>query len=505
MSLAALLNADFATPPFDHQFREFEEHCDAPARAKAWHMRTGKSKSCVDKAFHLFRAGVIDGVLIFAPNGVHANWVEREFPAHAWAGARWSGHIWRSVDSGSKGWKKLSKVQRAEWEAARTMWWEGLSLVKDNADLMVLAINTESMTRKDVRKAVARFMKHRKVYCIFDESDDWGTPGSKRTKMARSLGPKCAVREILSGTIATSSPLATFSQFELLKRGALGYTRAEDFNARYGVYEEAHGLGGRKYPKLTGFQNLDELRERMARFTSVVLRTDCHDMPDIVPRRREIAPTEEQLTVYRDLHASYLVDIAEERVSVGERAPRFAKLQQVFSGFVIDEAKKVRTIPGDNPRLDALAEEVFLAPGKVIVWCAFQEDMDRVAARLLVEGHESVGYHGRVSDKDKPISLATFRERRECKVLIAHPKSAGRGLDFSVASTIIWYSHTFSARFRAQAMERATKIGGKNISAIDFVAPGPDEHIVRTTDSRMDVADSLAGRGLKELLKGMDL
>lgn len=508
MSTAALLAADFKTTPFDHQFREFEEHVNAVARAKAWHMRTGKSKSTIDKACHLYLnggdAGKIDGVLIFAPNGVHANWIEREFPAHTWPGIRVDGFAWRSEANGSKGWKKLSKAKRAAWEAERAMWWEGLSLVRGNRNLMVLTVNTESMTRPDVRKAVAQFIKHRRVFAVFDESDDWGTPGSKRTKMARALIRRCVYREILSGTIATPSPLATFSQYELLEPGALGFTRAQDFNARYGVYEEERTHGGRTFPKLVGYQNLEELRERMARWTSVTLREDTN-MPALDPRTRAITPTEEQLATYRDLLESFVVDIEEERVSVGERAPRFQKLQQVFSGFVIDEAKRRVIIPGENPRLEALAEEVFLAPGKVVIFCQFQADMDFARERLLVEGHEVAEYHGRVSDKAKAQALAMFLNRRECKPLITHVQSMGRGFDLSAASTIVVYSHTFSARLRQQSLERATKIGGKNIRVIDFVAPGPDKHILGVTNARIEVADSLAGRGLRELLKGIAL
>jgi hypothetical protein len=509
MSTAALLSADFATTPYDHQFKEFEEHCNAPARAKAWHMRTGKSKASVDKAMHLHLHGgdngKIDGVLVFAPNGVHANWVLREFPAHAWPGVGWHGHVWRSSVAGAKRGNALGKAARVEWEAERQLWWDGLRLAKDTRKLMVLAVPTESMTRADVRKAVAHFLKHRRaVYVLFDESDDWGTPGSKRTKMARALSKRCAYRELMSGTIATACPLATFSQFELLEPGALGFTRADDFNDRYGEYEEARGHGGRKFAKLVGYKHLDELRARMARFTSVVLRSDCN-MPDLVPITRTITPTEEQLAAYRDLHASFIVDLEAERVNVGERAPRFGKLQQVFSGFLIDEAGKRVTIPGGNPRLEAIAEEVYLAPGKVVIACQFQEDMDLVRERLLVEGHELAEYHGRVPDKAKVKALATFLNRRECKALIGHVKSISRGLDFSVASSIFVYSHNFSARLRAQFLERATKIGGKNTRVVDFVAPGPDEHILKVTSSHMDVADSLVGHGLKELLKGMEL
>jgi hypothetical protein len=54
-------------------------------------------------------------------------------------------------------------------------------------------------------------------------------------------------------------------------------------------------------------------------------------------------------------------------------------------------------------------------------------------------------------------------------------------------------------------MDRATKIGGRNIYVVDFEAPGPDGHILRTLNNRMDVADDIAGRGMRDFLKSIEL
>lgn len=479
-----LIGARFKTAPYDHQIREFEEHAEAPARACAWYMRTGKSKNVIDRACHLYKAGKIDGVLVFAPNGIHANWTEREVPTHCWRDCKPSAITWRST--------------QASAILGRFHDWKGVfsrDILK--APFAWFAVNSESMTRKDARAAIARFVKLRRALLVFDESDDFGTPGAKRTKMARALARRCPFRIILSGTLVTSTPLLAYSQYELLEKGALGFDTYDEFVNRYAVYEQGHGKGGRSYPRLSHYQNLDELRERIARYTSVVLRDECN-MPALVQRTRAIEPTPEQLAVYRELHESFRVDIAEERVSVGERAPRFRKLQQVFSGFVIDEFKKVKWIPGASPRLDALSEEVFLSPGKVIVWCQFQADIDAVVKRLLRDGHKIVEYHGRVSAEAKSQALTSFRQNREVKSLVGHPQSAGRGLNMSVASKIIWYSYPFSARIYQQAMERATQIGGKNISVINFEAPGPDAHIRKTIGERINIADAISGQGLRD-------
>jgi hypothetical protein len=506
MSLAALLDAEFVLPNFDHQLVEFEGNCDTPKRALAWTMRTGKTKAAIDKACHLYlKRNKIDGVLIFAPNGVHANWAEVEFPKHCWTRAKHDALVWRSSELSTRRADHIRVAERAQFAADRKSWFERLKRAKHTSNLMVLAVPTESMTRPDVRKAVAFFAAKRRVLVIFDESDDFGTPGSKRVKMARALARRCPYALILSGTMLTATPLAAFSQFELLEKEALGFARFDDFKEHFATFELAPGKGGRKYPKLTGFQNEDELRERMARFCSVVDRDDVKDMPELFFETRPVVPTDEQRRVYRELHNSIMAEIDGVEVSIGELAPRLQKLQQVFSGFLKDEFGDVHVIPGGNPRLNLLLHEAHVCPGKFVVWCQFHEDIDNVAAALRLDGHGIVEYHGRVTDADKKKALVAFRDDRKIRGLVGHMKAGGRGLDMSAASRILCYSHTFSARARAQAMERATKIGGGNILVVDFVAPGPDQYILNVTEGRVRVADSLIGSGMKKLLRSMAL
>jgi hypothetical protein len=503
MSLEAVLAARFRTPPYLHQLKEFEDHCDTSARALAWHMRTGKSKAVIDKTCHLFTRDKVDGLLIFAPNGAHANFVKREIPTHVWDGIKATCLLWQTINTGAKGVKRVRAAQRQGWHDANAKWWEDVKDVSLTPGLVVLAVNTESMIRKDVRKAVARFVANRRVHLVVDESDDFGTPGAARTKMLRALARRCPYRTLLSGTMTTGTPLAAFSQFEVLRPGALGFEKYGDFKHHFAVFENETLRNGRVIPKVVGFKNLDELRERMAPFTSVVLRSEVHDMPDIVPRVRDIEVTEEQTRVFLELKQELETTIGDEVLSFRDLQNKFGKLQQVFSGFVLDQAGRAHVLE-DNPRLDALADEVYLTPGKVVVWCEFQKDFDLVAERLtLVEGHEIVQYHGRVSDKDKANALRSFLDNGAIKALVGHVQSGSRGLDMSSASKIIFYSHTWKARLRAQAIERATKIGGANIEVVDFRAMrGPDKYILKKTQERIDIGDQLTGRGLRDMLRG---
>ncbi len=502
--MTAAILADFKTPPYLHQLREFEASADLSARALLWQMRTGKTKVVIDTACHLAREGRVDAVVVIAPNGVHENWIRRELPAHHWDTVERDTLVWRTATAGELGVRRVFAHERAGWQEQRDAWWARAERLLKGDRLAWFAFNSESMTRDDVRRLLARVVRRRRVLVVFDESDDFRTPGSKRTKMARAMAKRCPYRRILDGTVVTNSPLHAFSQFELLEPGALGFDRYGDFKDHHAVYKMETTRKGRKYPALQEYRNLDELQARMARWSSVVLRSDCDDLPDVVPHTRRIELSDEQLRLYRELHRQFTLELNGQEVSVGENTSRLTKLQQVVSGFLVDEFGDVHDVPGPNPRLEALSDEVYLAPGKVIVWCRFREDMDRVASRLTADGHRIVQYHGRVSDDEKALVRELFAPGAEndVKALVGYPT---RGLDLSAAAEIMWYSHTFDAILREQANERATAMGGENVYMVDFVAPGVDEYILDNVTEKVSVADALAGRGLRDALRRMEI
>lgn len=504
----ALLDAQFKTAPFDHQIREFERSAELPARALLWQMRSGKSKLTVDTACHNFLVGHIDCVLVFAPNGVHENWLVREVPIHAWECINHRTLAWQTSLAGKKGIKRVKAAERGDWEAQHAEFWEqAKDMLRDKKSLIWFAFNSESMTRKDVSNLTARILRNRRVMVIFDESHDYRQPGSKRTKRARAVAGKCEIRRILSGTPVLNSPLHAYSQFELLSKEALGYSTFEAFKEAFAVYTRKTTRDGNSYPVLEKYINMETLRDRMARWSSVVLRRDCTDLPDLVQSVRNVDLSDEQVRLYRELVRAFRVDLDSGlEISIGERTNRLMKLQQVVNGFLIDEFKKVHML-SSNPRLDALIEEVYLTPGKFIVWCAFQKDMDLVTTALRERGYGVLEYHGRVSATDKRRVREMFAPGSESDIdgIVGHPRSGGQGLDLSEAGKIIWYSGTPDAIVVNQADERATKMGGKNIPVVSLRAPGIDHYWAELVDNKRELSETLAGEGLKEILRKVEI
>ncbi|QNN99787.1 hypothetical protein P67b_00028 [Ruegeria phage Tedan] len=500
---AEIIEADFKTVPYQHQLEELEHHGLDKARMLLWQMRTGKTKTIVDTACMLWHKGEIDAVVIVAPNGVHLNWPQRELPIHLWDTVKHDTLAWRTDIAGEAGGNGLGKEKRKGWEKRRANWWERAERVLKTDKLAWFFLASETMTRDDVRKLVQRiYRRKKKVLVVFDEIHDFRTPGSKRSQMARAMARKSKYRRGLTGTPLDNSPLHAWAQFQLMDEGCLGFQKYADFKDHHSIYVMETKRNGQKYPKLKEYRNLEELRDKMAPLSSVVLRSDCNDLPDLIQITRQVDLTEEQKQAYAELKRTFELELQGELVSVGENTQRMIKLQQVGSGFLKDEWSDLHELvpDEDNPRLAALVEEAEATTGKVIVWCAFHEDMDRAAKMFRARGHKIVEYHGRINEAGKQKARKALEPgaQNDVKALVGYPTP---GLDLSAAEKIIWYSHTFDAIKRGQADERATAVGGQNVPVVDLIASPVDEYIVENVRNKVSVGDELTRDGMKEVLR----
>lgn len=469
---------------WSHQADELLYNWDAPGRALLWGMRTGKSRVTIEGGEMLHRAGEVAGVLIMAPNGVHSNWIRRELPA------------WTEEPSVKATWSsRLSHKRDTAFEL------EMHDLLSVNSKcLRWFAVNDEALINERLQKAINEFRKvcRDRVLMVADESTLFRRPGARRTMLARALARRLPYKRILEGTALLNSPLHAFSQFELLEKGALGFTRYEDFKAHYSVWEQRTRQGGRTYPALKEYINMEELRERIARWASVVLRQDVDDMPELLSVVRDVVLSDKQAVAYKRLVRESLLEIdGEDRTLDG--ANKVMKLQQIIMGYIYN-GDEVISIDDQPPILDAMSREL-PEDGKAIIWCRFKEDIRRVVRRLKEMGREPVQYHGDISERERERNIDLFMTDGAVTDFVGQPQAGGRGLNLSAASTVINYSALPDAIVMSQAAERATMVAGQNVSLVRLAVPGTvEEDIHNDYTGKVALADAVSGRGLRDLL-----
>ena len=482
------------TKPWKHQLREYLASRALKARALLWGMRTGKTKVVVDTAFWLHGQKRIKGMIVFAPNGVHLNWITRELPKHAWEDYR--GVAWRSAFARHRNERFLRMLE---------------SVCDPKAEeLRIFAVNVEILHLKPIRKALGRFLRscEYKVLLVADECHAFRRAGAKKTGFIRGFSRLCPYKRILSGTAVLNSPIHAFSQFEILEKKALGFGTLKSMKLKYCIMERARFRGKqgvRFFNKVVGYKDLPDLRLRMAKWSSVVLREDVDDMPTLLQTERPVEMSAAQEAAYRRLLKDAILELEDRDLPVLRGGPLRTKLHQITGGFFIDDRGEVVDVDPSPPILDALVDEVEGAlPNKMIVWCRFREDIRRVVERLRRQGYSPVQIHGGVSEGKRAEALRRFREDPTCTILVGQPAVGGQGLDLSTASTIIWYTSVQDGIITAQANERATAKGGGTVTIVTITTPGTVDDDIRLSNAgKVKLADTISGVGLRDLLLRM--
>lgn len=372
--------------------------------------------------------------------------------------------------------------------------------MRAEADLKVWVLNYER-----VRSIHDALMAMEFDMIVADEASAIKNPTAKRTKAAIALAETCDKRRILTGTIMANSIFDVYGPFEFLSRGALGYQSFEQFKQRYGEFARY-----KEWDKLVGHKNLDELKERMARFSFIVRKKDCLDLPEKSFVTRTIEMGDKQRDLYEQMAESFCaslddssMDNAMEARAVIAQLIRFA---QITSGYLVTPNGTVR-IPDGSGKADAAMEIIREATGKTIVWCRFKEDIRYLAETLDKEGIRYVEIHGGVSESKRTANVKAFgegpnnkdpRNDDDVRVLIGEPATGGLGLTLlgtenQPCTTTIFYSQDWSLLKRLQAEDRNHRIGQRFACTYYTLLceNSIDEGINDAIHAKRDLADEL--------------
>lgn len=494
-------------PNWKHQEKEYRQHRSKRSRALFWSMRTGKTKAVLDKASFQYSKGNIKGLIVIAPNGVHINWVRNEVPKWAWHETNAMAHAWEMS-------KRADPKVRAQFQ---TM------LAHDG--LKVLSINMEALRFDDTITAINQFLDAcgNEFMLAVSEAHHLGRAGASRTRKTRNLSRKAKFVTVETGTPILNSPLRAYSIFVILMGGlkippqkGVSPGTYEEFVRHFAVYEadaaalsKPKSVRRRAYKKLKEYKNLDELRDLMSPYTSVVLRDEVDDMPELIKVDRPVVMSETQRRQYIDMVARHLVEIGDDMITAADGGPRMMKLQQILNGYIVDtEMKKVIEIDPDAPIYDALIEQVEgTLPNKTLIWCRYREDIRRCVAKLEHHfGKRILQFHGGVPNSKREGIREAFNNDPKYIALVGQPGAGGEGRDFSGAHTICTFSSTPNAIHDKQGEERGTVKGGHAVTLVRLRTYGTvDDRNWEICDGKFKISDSVAGHGLRDLLLATDV
>lgn len=234
----------FKTTPKSHQLTYLNEYAQREYFAILSEPGTGKTWMIINNAARLWAEGKINGLLVFAPNGVHLNWTIVEIPAHMpeWVRCQYAAYV--------AGGKKKDKLAM-----------KALMDVKDSSVLRILAVNTESMQHKSGVKIVEDFCNSvTKLMVVVDEAEDFKNPSATRTKELMKLKKFSSYRRIMDGTLGSNGPFDVFAPMNFLNENILGTTSFYAFKAEYAeMLPKEHGLLKHIIGKKTAMSSADRI------------------------------------------------------------------------------------------------------------------------------------------------------------------------------------------------------------------------------------------------------
>lgn len=502
---------------WQHQEDEYCKHRADRSRALFWTMRTGKTKAVLDKACFQYKRKNIKGLVVLAPNGVHINWIVNELPRWVWDDiGEWHGFAWEMPKRGDPEWAQShARFKKAE-------------------GFKVFAVNMECIKYADTIKAIREFIAlcGGEFMLAISEAHHFGRGGAKRTRLARNLGRAARFVTIESGTPILNSPLKAYALFKILnddglipaglrakaeERRAKGFDEVltyEDWVQHFAVIQidksQPASRRRRAFKKIAEYKNLDELRELISPYASVVTRDQITDMPPLLEVERPVVMSDVQRKAYIEMVGRHMLEIGDDLVTSAEAGARMQKLQQIINGYIIEsDEKKVIEIskPQDTPIYHALKEQIDgTLPERCIVWCRFREDIRRVVSFLNEHGHKTLEFHGGVPNSKREAIRRAFNESNVPYTLVGQPGAGGEGRDFSRAHAIIYFSSTPNAIHIEQSRERGTKKGGHPVTIVRLRTYGTvDDRNWEIADGKVRLADSVTGHGLQELLRSTDI
>jgi len=441
------------TTDLAHQTEVFNRFKDNAKAALFMEQGTGKTRIIIKLTENHFLLKRIDAVVVITTSTLVMNWSMVEIPLH------------HTLPYHQYVWKRTKRLLKSPL-------------------LFYFIANVDATTTEKFRSVWKDFVRFYPNYMlVVDESTLVKNPKAERTRAVMEMAGRAKVRCIASGTPIPKGPLDLYSQTEILGPGTLGFKSYYAFKNRYAITKlERNGV--RAYEVVTGYQNINELSEKVGKIAAVIKKKDCLDLPDKIYETVHVDFTPEQMKAYNDLVQRAITYLENHEITAVNAVSLINRLLQICCGQLKVEDRYL-SIP--NHRLETLKDLVEQSGTQVIVWSSYVQNSLDAAAYL---GPLAVRVPAGLSPTALYSKLQAFRTGDK-KALIANPASLGHGLTLNEAPNIIYLSNRFNLEHRLQSEDRSHRYGqDKNVLYTDLITLGTvEERVIQILQEKKNLAD----------------
>lgn len=381
------------------------------------------------------------------------------------------------------------KVAESTWDAECEKWehTKGLKVSKilGTQDKRIKALNTEAdiyvINRENVVWLVD-YLESRKIVnpfdmLIIDELSSFKSHSARRFKTLKKLAFSRVIG--LTGTPAPNGYLDLWSQIYLLDKGKrLGKTITQ-FRNDYFTPGWGNGNVVYKYNLRNGAGKT--INKLLSDICLSMKAEDYLQLPERIDDIIRVELSNNARKLYKEFEKESIMNLGDEPITAMNAASLSNKLCQFANGAIYDDERNVHHIHDD--KLDALDELIEKAGDQpLLVAYTFKHDLSRLLerypqARLLKDDND----------------LRAWNDGK-IKMLLAHPASAGHGLNLQAGgSIIVWFGLPWSLELYQQFNGRLHRQGQtKPVYIQHLVASGTfDERIVQVLTDKAVTQDDI--------------
>jgi SNF2 family DNA or RNA helicase len=316
----------------------------------------------------------------------------------------------------------------------------------------ICLMNYEAMKRF---KGKSNKLKYYYDMVIADESHRIKNPASIQSKQAYFLARGARIKLALSGTPKGNSDYDFFSQYRFFDDTIFGPNTSK-FREKYFNRCGYMGYDLELKPEKKGeFYNL--INEHSFRIT----KDEALDLPSITENIIPVKLNPKTKEYYTKIENENILELNNAQIRADLAITLVAKLQQICSGFIYNEGEVIDF--KDNGKIRCLKDLIEdHRKEKIIVFCKYTHEIDLI--REALKNYKILIYDGRSEAGDWKKFLSGKYD-----ILVTQIKKGGTGLNLQIASTVIFFSLTYSYIDLNQAKDRVHRNGQNNKVSIYYL------------------------------------
>lgn len=399
----------------------------------------------------------------------------------------WQSEI--SIHSDEKGWVLGTRFRKTTGKAYEGSTKDKLEDLDNLPDCRYIITNIESLRAGaekitktkyhfPIAEKLQELCKNGTISVIaFDECHKSKDPTSLQSRAMLLLS--APYMSAMSGTPLMNNPLDLYFPIHWLGYEPHSFYQFKQHYCTYG------GWGG---SQVVGYKNLEEIRAMMDNIMLRRLKSEVLDLPEKIRKIEYVDMTSKQNQIYKEVYNGVMSDLQKIKFS-NNPLSMMIRLRQatgwtgILSQTVQESAKMDRMVE--------LIEEISASGQKAIVFSNW-ESMTEIAREKL-KAYNPAYITGNTKADDRMNEVTRFQNDKNCKVIIGTIGAMGTGLTLTAAQNVIFLDSPWNMALKAQAEDRAHRIGTKGtVNIITLVCKNTiDERIEELVEKKGQIADAL--------------